>query len=151
MNGEENRIKSMRYLILVSVFLFACKAEPEPLYYGKDACHFCKMVLMDKSFGSELVTEKGKIYKFDDTNCMMNFLESDQIQGEVMAIKLVVDYSQPEKLIPVEHAFFLKSDEIRSPMNSELAAFGTAQAMREYKKKWKAIYLGWGEVQTQFK
>jgi copper chaperone NosL len=141
----------MRFLILISVFLFSCKVEPEPIYYGKDSCHACKMTMVDKRFGSELVTTKGKVYKFDDTNCMLNFLHSDQLKNQDIAFKLIVDYSQPEKLIPVEHAFFLKSDEIRSPMNSEIAAFETEKAMNDLKRKWKAIYLGWGEVQTQFK
>lgn len=141
----------MRYLILTSILLFSCNVEPESLNYGKDACHTCKMTLMDKKFGSELVTKKGKVYKFDDTNCMLNFLNSGYLEGEELAHKLIVDYSQSERLIPVEQAFFLKSDEIRSPMNSEIAAFETEQAMKEYKKKWKAIYLGWGELQTQFK
>jgi copper chaperone NosL len=141
----------MRLLVLISIFLFSCKVEPEPLYYGKDACHACKMTLVDKKFGSELVTKKGKVYKFDDTNCMLNFMHSNALEGEEIAFRLIVDYSQPEKLIQVEQAFFLKSDEIRSPMNSEIAAFETEQAMKEFKKKWKAIYLGWGEVQTQFK
>ncbi len=75
----------MRYLLLTSIFLLSCKAEPEPLHYGKDACHACKMTLMDKKFGSELVTKKGKVYKFDDTNCMLNFMNSDALQGEEIA------------------------------------------------------------------
>ena len=137
--------------ILLSIFLLSCKVEPEPLYYGKDACHSCKMTLADNKFGAELVTKKGKVYKFDDTNCMLKFLDSDQMQGEEIAFKLFIDYSQPEKMIPAEHTFFLKSDQIHSPMNSGIAAFETEQAMKEHKKKWKAIYLGWGEVQTQFK
>ncbi len=141
----------MRNLIFISILLISCNVEPEPLNYGKDACHSCKMTLMDKKFGSELVTKKGKVYKFDDTNCMVNFMNSAEMEGEEIAFKLIVDYTQPEKLIQMEHAFFLKSDEIRSPMNSEIAAFETKKAMKEYKKKWKAIYLGWGELQTEFK
>ena len=135
---------------LLSVFLIACKVEPEPLHYGQDACHACKMTLMDKKFGSELVTKKGKVYKFDDTNCMLNYLHAN-LNDEEIAFKLIVDYTQPEKLIPIENAFFLKSEVIHSPMNSEIAAFETEKDMKEYKKQWKAIYLGWGELQTQFK
>jgi copper chaperone NosL len=139
------------YVFLCATFFTSCSVKPEPLIYGTNSCHSCKMILMDKKFGAEVVTKKGKVYTFDDANCMINFVNSEQLAGEEAAFKLIVDYSQPEKLIPVEHAFFLKSDTIRSPMNSGIAAFEKEEAMEEFKKKWKAIYLGWGEVQTEFK
>lgn len=139
------------YIIPFAILLASCNIKPEPLHYGTDACHTCRMILMDKQFGSEIVTSKGKIYKFDDTNCMVNFLNSGGLEREDVAFKVIVDFSQPEKLIPVEHSFYLKSDTIRTPMNSGIAAFETEQAMMEYKKKWNAIYLGWGELQTEFK
>lgn len=138
-------------LISVLAIFLSCSTEPEALHYGKDACHLCKMTLMDKKFGGELVTGKGKVYKFDDVNCMINFINSDYLGDETLAHKLIVDYSQPEKLIPADQAFYLKSDEIRSPMASEVAAFETEKAMLKYKSKLKAIYLSWGELSTQFK
>ena len=140
--------------MMISIFLFlllACNSEPQPLQYGKDSCHTCKMTLVDKKFGGELVTAKGKVYKFDDVNCMINFINSGYLEDEKLAHKLIVDYSQPEKLIPADQAFYLKSDEIRSPMASEVAAFETEKAMLKYKSKLKAIYLSWGELSTQFK
>ena len=106
---------------------------------------------MDKKFGAELVTAKGKVYKFDDANCMVNFTNSDYLADETIVHKLIVDYSQPEKLISAEKAFYLKSDEIRSPMASQIAAFETQKIMLKYKPKLKAIYLSWGELLTQFK
>jgi copper chaperone NosL len=150
MNGNE-KFSAMRLLIIISVFLFSCSVEPQPLVYGKDACHTCKMTLTDQKFGAEIVTAKGKVYKFDDANCMINFMSSGSIEGEELSYKLMVDYTQPGKLLPVEHTLFLKSDEIRSPMNSGIAAFETETSMEEFKQKWNATLLGWGELQTQFK
>jgi copper chaperone NosL len=141
----------MRLLLIFAVFLFSCSAEPQPLIYGKDACHACKMTLTDQKFGAEIVTAKGKAYKFDDANCMINFMNSGSLEGEALAHTLIVDYTQPGKLLPVEHTFFLKSDEIRSPMNSGIAAFETEAAMKEFKAKWKANVLGWNELQLEFK
>jgi copper chaperone NosL len=141
----------MRLLLIFAVFLFSCSVEPQPLIYGKDACHTCKMTLTDQKFGAEIVTAKGKVYKFDDANCMINFMNSGYLEGETLTHKLIINYIQPGKLIPVEHTFFLKSDEIRSPMNSGIAAFETENSMKEFKAKWSAIYLGWGELQTEFK
>lgn len=136
------------FLLLV---LVACQVEPVALQYGKDFCHTCKMTLSDDKFGAEVVTHKGKTFVFDDTNCMVNFLNSAYLEESEIKFKLIVDYTQPGKLIPVEHSFFLKSDEIRSPMNGGIAAFETEESMKKFKKNWNAIYLGWGEVQTEFK
>ena len=131
--------------------LLSCKVEPEPLQYGQDACHTCKMTLMDKKFGAELVTKKGKVYKFDDVNCMLNFYNSGDIVPEEFSHKLVVDFSQPANLIEAADAFYLKSSEIKSPMASHVAAFGKKESMEDLKKQWNGIYLVWGELVTQFK
>ena len=68
-------------LILALALFLSCNTEPVPLRYGKDACHLCKMTLMDKKFGGELVTGKGKVYKFDDVNCMINFYQLRLSEG----------------------------------------------------------------------
>ena len=39
----------------------SCSAGPEPIRYGQDNCHHCKMTLTDKRFGAEIVTQKGKV------------------------------------------------------------------------------------------
>lgn len=141
----------LNFAALLVILLLSCSTDPQPLQYGKDTCHTCKMTLMDKKFGAEIVTAKGKVYKFDDMNCMVNFLNSGYLDDQILEHKLVVDYTQPGKLIPAEEAFYLKSDEIRSPMASEVAAFETEKVMLKHKSKLKAIYLAWGELKTQFK
>ena len=131
--------------------LLSCTVEPEPLEYGKDGCYICKMTLMDKKFGAELVTTKGKIYKFDDVNCMLTFYNTNQVAHEDFSYKLVVDFSQPAKLINATDAFYLKSDQIKSPMASQIGAFEKKESFGEAKNKLKGIYLVWGELVTQFK
>lgn len=141
-------------LIVASLlgFLFiSCEVSPEPLHYGVDSCYTCKMTLMDTKYGAEIVTEKGKVYKFDDINCMIDFYNSGYEAIDKMAFKLVVDYGQPEKLIDAQEAFYLKSDQLRSPMAGGIAAFESKSAMDTYKKKWKGIWLSWGELVTEFK
>jgi copper chaperone NosL len=139
------------FISLLFPSILACSVKPEPLNYGRDACHACRMTLMDKKFGAEVVSVKGKVFKFDDMNCMVNFLNSGQLQERDVAFRLVVDYSEPERLIQAENAFYLKSREIRSPMASQVAAFETKESMDKYKPGWKGIYLTWGELVTEFK
>lgn len=140
----------MRMLLLVfTLSLVGCAVEPEPLAYGTDSCHNCKMTLMDKKFGAELVTTKGKVYKFDDINCMLSFYNSGSVRKEEYEHKLVIDFSQPGKFINVEKAYFFKSDEIKSPMASGVAAFETKTP--ESAEAWKAFStVSWNDIQKQF-
>lgn len=142
----------MRLLLaIVSISIFSCAVEPEPLQYGQDACHTCKMTLMDKKFGAELVSKKGKVFKFDDINCMLTFYNSGDIDTRDFAYRLVTDFSKPSTLIEANDAFYLKSPGIKSPMASQVAAFGEKHTMEQTKKELKGIYLVWGELVTQFK
>jgi copper chaperone NosL len=143
--------KILLVIIVSGVFLLSCSTEPEPLKYGTDVCYFCKMTLVDQKFGAELITRKGKVYKFDDLNCFLNFYNSGEEAEDDFSSRLVVDYSNPGNLIPAREAFYLKSAEIRSPMNGNVAAFESKASMDTFKKQWKGIYLAWGEVVTQFK
>jgi len=140
-----------RVIIILSVILLSCQAEPEAIRYGTDGCHTCKMTLMDHKFGAELVTSKGKVYKFDDLNCMTGFINSGYLNDETIRFTLVVDYSQPEKLIPAEEAFYLQSGNVRSPMGSGIAAFETENARERYNIELKGVALSWSEVSTKAK
>jgi len=138
-------------IILLAAFTYGCTVEPEPLVYGTDACHTCKMTLMDPKFGAEIVTKKGKVFKFDDVNCMLGFYHADFEEQGNIAHLLVVNFAQPTKLIDATNSWYLKSDLIKSPMASGIAAFATEDEYVRYKKEWKAILMSWGETNTQFK
>jgi len=60
---------------MLCCLLTACSHEPDPIRYGKDACAHCKMTIMDKRFSAELITAKGKVFKFDAAECMAGFLK----------------------------------------------------------------------------
>jgi copper chaperone NosL len=109
------------------------------------------MTLMDKKFGAEIVTKKGKVYKFDDVNCMLSFYNTGAEPEENILHRLIVDFSNPEKLIDAQQAVYVKSDGIKSPMASSIAAFERKSDMDQYNKEWKGIVLSWGELVTEFK
>ncbi len=144
-------MKKLIIPIIVCLAMTSCKVEPEPLVYGEDACHACKMTLMDRKFGAELVTSKGKIFKFDDVNCMMNFFNAEAANGSEFTHRLVVDFAKPGKLIPAADAFYLKSPQIKSPMASQIAAFSSKEELESVQRELSGVYLVWGELITQFK
>ena len=139
-----------RFLIALIplLILAACSADPRPIVLGQDACHHCKMTLMDPKYGAELVTEKGKIFIFDDVNCMLGYMDSEEGKSQTFKHVLVMDYLNPGTLID---ANYLKSPEFKTPMASEVVAFPDYQLLKEYKAKNGGVYLAWGELTTQFK
>ena len=64
---------------------------------------------------------------------------------------LIVDFSKPEKLIDARNALYVKSESIKSPMASNIAAFESNADLKKMNEEWKGIILSWGELQTQFK
>jgi copper chaperone NosL len=113
---------------------------------GKDACYTCKMTLMDKKFGAEVVTKKGKIYKFDDLNCLIAFIRSGNEAEDNIALQLVIDFSNPEKFIDTKQAYYSRSDQIKSPMSSHIAAFEKKDEVERYNKEWEGVILSWQEL-----
>lgn len=103
------------------LILFSCNISPQAIDYGNDDCHFCKMTIVDKVHAAEIVTKKGKVYTFDASECMINFMTN----FDTSEIKLYLsnNYTEPETLIDATKATFLISENIPSPMGAFLSAF----------------------------
>jgi copper chaperone NosL len=132
--------------ILTISLLTSCSVEPEPFNYGKDNCHLCKMMLMDSKFGAEILTKKGKIYKFDDVNCLTNFLDSKEIQEEGIKNIYFADFAKPNTLVGKENAYFLQSEEIKSPMSSGIAVFSSKEDLEKNREIFNGKALNWNEL-----
>jgi copper chaperone NosL len=139
-------------VVLASTFISSCSAQgPSPIQFGKDECTHCKMTLTDQKFGAEIITTTNKVYKYDDVNCLVNYLKAyPEIGKKVISIYLV-DYSKTGNFVLANEAFFLYSDEIRSPMGSAIAAFSTSNDRDEIKKKLTlSESLAWEKVKTRY-
>jgi len=110
-------------LALITVlFITGCSSKPEKIAFGKDQCAECKMIIVDPKFGGEIVTKKGKIYKFDDTHCVAAFLEHRRVELSNIRHTLFLDYNDGE-FVKVKAAEFVVSSLLRSPMGGNAAAF----------------------------
>lgn len=114
-------------LLLTVMGLTSCSTGPQKIIVGEDACSFCRMSIADNRFGAEIITKKGKVYKFDDTHCLTGFGESNTIKNEDIKAIYLVDFNAPHDLIPSEQIFLLKSPQLRSPMGGNIAAFSSEQ------------------------
>ena len=143
----------MTFLILLSVGLCsqACSQATEPIRYGKDACHFCKMTIMDKKYGCEIVTDKGKVFKFDDVSCMAKYLKDNNLEQSRLSFIVVNQYDNPGELIDAKSAVFLNGGQIRSPMRGDMAAFTNQASANKAKANLGEVRMfGWKEIGSHF-
>jgi copper chaperone NosL len=121
MNSRVYRHLKQLALISLTVLLLACQSKPEPINFGEDYCDYCKMSIVDPKYGAELVTDKGRIYKFDAVECMIPFIHEN---GEMtFSLQLVVAFDEPKKLFPIDQVVFAHSKIYQSPMGANVAAF----------------------------
>ena len=90
---------------------------------GKDVCYDCKMTIMDEKFGGEIISKKGKIYKFDDAHCVAHFLKGSTVRTADIAQTVFIDYENKGTFLNVKSLYFVVSPQLKSPMNSNAAAF----------------------------
>lgn len=111
-------------LVLVLTAASACSPQPQPIAWGEDVGDFCRMVIVDQRYGAELVTNRGRVYKFDSVECLAGFLLAMDDTGAVHSL-WVTPFQSPGDLIRIEDAIFLHSATLKSPMGANLTAFRT--------------------------
>jgi len=144
-------INRLVLFVLIFTFFTGCSAKKKPIRYGTDACDHCKMIIMDPKFGAEIITMKGKIFLFDDINCMITFINKSVSPQNEVAEAFVIDYNNQRELIDARSAFYVKSDLIKSPMASGIAAFSTRDERYNQQQKWQGQELTWDEVKSIYK
>ncbi len=134
---------------LLSFLLFiSCTVQPQKIEYGKDACHFCRMNIVDQQHAAQLVTKKGKAFKFDATECMINYLK--ETETEEIGLILVTDYNNPRDLIDANLATFIISENIPSPMGEFLTAVSTKEEALTLQKAKEGNIFTWDELLIHF-
>ncbi|NLP57679.1 nitrous oxide reductase accessory protein NosL [Lutibacter sp. B1] len=127
--------------IIILLLTISCKVEPQPIEFGKDQCSFCVMNIVDKTHAAQYVTKKGKQFKFDAIECLVNDL-SEKNEDE-LAIILVSDYGNPGNMIEAKTATYLISIEIKSPMGANLSALSTLEKAKELQQKHTGELYTW--------
>lgn len=141
-------MKNFRCILIAGLLLSsACSKGPVAINYGHDGCEFCKMTIVDARYGSELVTDKGKVYKFDAIECMINFINSENFKEPKL---LVTDFTEPGKFIDAEGAYYLRSKNLPSPMGMYLTAFQDIKKAESFKVKHSGSIYNWEELNKEF-
>lgn len=117
---------SLAAVALSLISLQSCNSGPQPIQAGIDQCSFCKMTVSDTRFACELITQKGKVYKFDDTHCMIAFVNAPGTDKSSIRQFYLADFNENTKWLNAENAWLLKSEALKSPMGGNTAAFSSA-------------------------
>ncbi len=124
-----------------------CTVSTEPIVYGQDGCHYCKMGIVDQRYGAELVTDKGKIMKFDAIECMINHQQGSK---DTFAFMVVNTLDRPAQLRSVDSTYFLISKKLPSPMGMYLTGFSTHKLATQAQEEYGGDIYAWDELYEQF-
>lgn len=128
------------------LLLASCSNKPEPINYGHNECEFCRMLITDNKYGSELVTDKGKVYKFDSIECLTEFSIVKNIIGDMNNKFLVSNFDNPGTFITCTKSFYVKNNKYRSPMGLNVSAFGEKDKMENFILQNGGETLSWVDV-----
>ena len=137
---KEGRKKSIKHSsIAIATFLilftsFSCSNEIKSINYGKDNCSFCKMTIMDKKFGVEIISQKGKIFLMDDLGCAQQFIKNNSIGINEIKDVYVNNFNGSGQLMNFKKSFLVKNESLGSPMRGNFAAFLTLDEANNYLK-----------------
>lgn len=142
------KMKPKIALLIVPVLLLLSCSETKPVQakLNVDNCDYCKMTISDAKFVAELITPKGRVYKFDDLLCMQHYnKENPNADG----VKLyIANFEKPEAFLPVSEAVFVKGDTVSSPMGGNTVAFATNAEAEKFSKNLNIQIVNWNDLQN---
>ena len=136
-------------ILLLALTTFSCNSTTtKPIKLNYDTCDYCKMTISNAKYASELITKKGRCFKFDDISCMIRYAKSNKTmlyQGLYVA-----DFFNKAQFIPVEKGFYLIGGTIHAPMGGKVAAFDSKKKAESYLYKLAAQTATWSTIYNTY-
>jgi copper chaperone NosL len=142
-----NTMKSTLFYIVLALLFVSCAVEPKPIQFGVDACHYCKMTIVDRQHAAQFVTEKGRAYSFDAIECMLH--EDAENNEQPVALYLITDFNNPGTLIDATTATYLVSPELPSPMGANLSGFASEVEAEGIQEEYSGSLFDWEAIQKE--
>ena len=143
------------FVLLVSWLLAGCApaakgSEPPEIHYGEDLCSDCGMIINEPRFASGYTyeAEPGRFesFIFDDIGDMLLHMQKKQ------ALKPVgwwVHDFDSEEWIDATAAYYVMSDQIKTPMFHGIIAYKDQAAAQQKADEVGAAVLDWGNVRVE--
>ena len=139
-----------RYWGFCFVLLFSCSTEKSQINYGQEGCSYCQMMIMDQRFGAEIVTGKGKIYKFDAMECLLNFKMENPDIATVIATEWTNVHNEDSMLYAAHECTYLRSPNLPSPMGMYINTYKDLKTAEAYQKEHGGELFTWTELNNRF-
>ena len=141
----------MRRLASAALLLAGCAGGPDDgpptIHFGQDVCARCSMIVSEAAFASAVVTEsdgRREALAFDDVGCLFDW----EAEAVVPPVARWVRSHDGAGWLKAESAWFARSAEIRSPMGSGVAAFGTKAAAERLAVERTGTVLDWNGLRA---
>lgn len=137
----------MAVVILALFTMTSCQSAdgPKPIALNQHPCDYCGMTVADLKFASQIKTDKGRYYSFDDFNCMIRYAKDHP--DNPIAHWYVGTFNGNE-LIDAENAFFVASDSINSPMRANIGTFSKEEDAKQLANQFQTQVLNWKQAKA---
>lgn len=131
-------------IICITVLANCQKQAVEPIALApEDMCAYCKMAISEKRYAAEFIDSEGQPSKFDDIGCMSNFIKSRN--ATAVTAYFVMDFNEG-KWIKADNAYYVRSIELRTPMNGGIIAFQNESDAQEAIGRYRGTSLRFQDV-----
>jgi copper chaperone NosL len=103
------------------------------------------MTIVTKTHAAQMVTGKGKQFKFDAIECMIRFL-NDKKELILDSNLLITDYNSPGTMINAKTASYVISEAVSSPMGANLTGFSSFEQAKKTINNLSAEYYDWDGI-----
>lgn len=126
----------LRYWFIVAVGCVGCAStEVKPVdLYPEDQCAQCRMAVSNEAFASEIITQNGDVFKFDDLGCQEKFLK--ETPGLAVAAIYVKDY-QTRTWLSKEKSVIVQTS-LKTPMGSGKVAVADSVHAKQLAEQYPA-------------
>lgn len=137
----------MKIFLPLLLLLASCSKGYKPIEYGSDGCTHCKMTIMDARYAAEVVTDKGKVYKFDDVLCLRQFMSEQAMNEEELSLFVEKYSTDKNDVIDAKQAAYIQDEFFASPMNGNYAAFAVVTEAQHFADSLNTVVLQWKNIQ----
>lgn len=114
--------------------------------YGEDACANCRMIINEPQFGCAIETPDGEFRKYDDFNCMFLDVKREKITPKRY---FVPNYANPDEWLDGTQAFYVRADDLQTPMGSRVLALPSQEQAEAEAKRSKGKVLSFEEIRKE--
>jgi copper chaperone NosL len=123
----------------------ACNHGPQPINVNSDNCDYCRMMISDKEFASQVLNKQGRSFKFDSVECMAAYDLSNE-GDDVVNSRWVPNFLNTDEWLEATSAFYLHSETLRSPMGMYLSAYSNRADAERMQAEYGGRVIGYQAV-----